>query len=516
MGRHTLMGRSPILLKLRQTRFSIALFALSLVASLSTASQSWATSGITYQGRLIGPDGTPISASSVQFKLQIRTPDSEDCLLYEELQTLNLSTTKGVFAISIADGTGVRQDTNSWGLFDALSNRKSFSFSSSDCTGINSYTPGVTDNRKFRVFFNDGTFAGWEALPTQTINYIPMAIETYAVGGYPASSLLKVADSGTLGTTTPLSTAQYNEILALTGGTSTLFEKAGNLNGSALPSVSSGESIRWNGSAWQAYTALTTESDPNVSAFAKASLPTCGTGEVLKSDGTSLTCVTDDTGSTPSDATATVKGIANFPTAGGLSVTGGAVSLPDVASAGTATKVTFDAKGRITSGTTLSESDIPTLSTAGKVSGNALTSGTIAGSTAINTSGNITTSGNVSATGSVTSGTMSTRTIDLYDSDNSNYIRLQTPTTGDLTSNFNLTFPSALGSANQVLGMNSGGTALENKSVTAGSGVTITHSAGGIEIAATGSGGTVTSVSGTSPISVATGTSTPVISLNDT
>ncbi|MGZ3788077.1 MAG: tail fiber domain-containing protein, partial [Bacteriovorax sp.] len=36
--------------------------------------------------------------------------------------------------------------------------------------------------------------------------------------------------------------------------------------------------------------------DPSVSAFAKAALPTCLAGEVLKSDGTSLSCVTDNTG----------------------------------------------------------------------------------------------------------------------------------------------------------------------------------------------------------------------------
>jgi len=111
---------------------------------------------------------------------------------------------------------------------------------------------------------------------------------------------------------------------------------------------------------------------------------------------------------------------------------------------------------------------------------------------------------------------MSTRTFDLYDSDSTNYIRFLTPATGTLTTDYNLVFPSALGTANQVLGMNAAGTALENKSVTAGAGVTVTHSAGGIEVAATGSGGTVTSVSGTAPISVATGTSTPVISIADT
>lgn len=60
-------------------------------------------------------------------------------------------------------------------------------------------------------------------------------------------------------------------------------------------------------------------------------------------------------------ATATVQGIANFPTAGGLSVSAGAVSLPNkvtAGSAGTASKsaaITVDAKGRVTA---LSDADI--------------------------------------------------------------------------------------------------------------------------------------------------------------
>ena len=55
-----------------------------------------------------------------------------------------------------------------------------------------------------------------------------------------------------------------------------------------------------------------TETDPGVQAFAKTSLPTCGAGEVLKSNGTTLSCVTDvdtDTNTTYSDATTSVAGL---------------------------------------------------------------------------------------------------------------------------------------------------------------------------------------------------------------
>jgi hypothetical protein len=57
------------------------------------------------------------------------------------------------------------------------------------------------------------------------------------------------------------------------------------------------------------------------------------------------------------------------------------------------------------------------------------------------------------------------------------------------------------------------GTGFTRATLTAGTGVTIANAAGAITINATGTGGTVTSVTGTSPVSVATGTTTPVISL---
>jgi hypothetical protein len=63
----------------------------------------------------------------------------------------------------------------------------------------------------------------------------------------------------------------------------------------------------------------------------------------------------------------------------------------------------------------------------------------------------------------------------------------------------------------QLLIGNTTGNTLTKATLTAGTGITITNGAGAITI--NGTGGTVTSVSGTAPISVATGTTTPVISL---
>lgn len=452
---------------------------LTALLLLFLSSPSFASSGITYHGRLMNPNGTPVTSSNVQFRLQIRTPGTQDCLLYEEIQSQDLSTTKGMFSLSLGDGTGVRQDSYAadWTLFDSLSNRKAFNFNVADCAGPTLYTPSPEDNRKFRVFFNDGSFAGWEALPTQTINFIPMSIESYAVGGFPSRSLLRFEDaSGNLINTSPLNNAQYTELLNLLAGTSSQYERAGRLNGVTLPALGNGESVRWDGSAWQTFTPIESgsETDPTVEAFAKSSLPTCGVGEVLSSDGTSFSCVNDATGGTPSDATTSSKGIVQI--GDGISVTTGIISLPDVVANGTYTKVTVDDKGRVVTGDNIDGDDI--------------TSGTIGGSTSINSSGNIHLSG---ASSKVTSNYIDTRRITLFDDQGTpGEILLRAPAT--VSPNYTLTFPVNDGDPGQVLS-------------TDGDGILSWISP---------SSGSVTSVSGTAPISVDnTNPATPIVSLSD-
>lgn len=128
----------------------------------------------------------------------------------------------------------------------------------------------------------------------------------------------------------------------------------------------------------------------------------------------------------------------------------GAVTLTNL---GSATLTLSIPAGQITdvdiSGT-LSESKIPTLTTAGKVSGSAITSGTLGGNVSLNTTGTITsgaitssglvsTSGNISATGSITGGTGSFSGLTIRGS------------------NRNFSFPTADGNSGQVLTTNGGG-----------------------------------------------------------
>ncbi|MBK7963499.1 MAG: tail fiber domain-containing protein [Bdellovibrionales bacterium] len=94
----------------------------------------------------------------------------------------------------------------------------------------------------------------------------------------------------------------------------------------------------------------------------------------------------------------------------------------------------------MTIGAALAEADIPTISTAGKVSGSAINTGTIGGTTAITTSGNLVTTGTVQ--GAIVNGT----NIRAYNG--SNYVQLAAPALGG---NINFSLPAADGAAGTLM-----------------------------------------------------------------
>ncbi|MGZ3794332.1 MAG: hypothetical protein ACXVCP_18430, partial [Bdellovibrio sp.] len=88
-------------------------------------------------------------------------------------------------------------------------------------------------------------------------------------------------------------------------------------------------------------------------------------------------------------------------------------------------------------------------------------------------------------------------------------------TAGTIGSGFGGTGLSTLGTANQILGINSTADAYEFKSITAGTGISISHGPNSITINSTASGGSVTNVSSANTdIGVGTGTTTPILTLN--
>lgn len=82
-------------------------FSLAL-AVFMISQAALAVSGVTYQGRILKPDGSPLAGANTQFKMQLRTPDAQNCLMYEEIQSLDLRNSNGAFSLTIGDGSGGR------------------------------------------------------------------------------------------------------------------------------------------------------------------------------------------------------------------------------------------------------------------------------------------------------------------------------------------------------------------------------------------------------------------------
>jgi len=386
-------------------------------------------SGITYHGRILKPDGAPLDNPSVQFKIQLLTGGAEACLMYEEMQTLNLQNTKGVFSLTINDGTGTRTDSTGLTIDQVFQNRGSFTFSSSTCmtggSGTTAWAPNASDGRKIQVLFKSDTMAQWEQLPVSNVNFSPMTIEAKQVGGFRPDNLLRVDDAAATSNTTPFTTTQLNNLVSLINGTSAQYVRSSGTAGAAMPSFNGTPSTLAAGSMW----------------FDSS------TSELKYYNGTTVMSVGAGGGGTGTVTGITVgTGLVDGTGVMGTVISStGTIALPNIGTAGAYYKVTTDAQGRVSSGVaSLLEADIPTLTTAGKVSGGAINSGTIGGTTAISTSGNLQTSGDITA-----------KRIFVQDS-GTNYAGIKAPAA--VTSTYSLTLPAALpASAGQVLSSDTSG-----------------------------------------------------------
>lgn len=85
-------------------------------------------------------------------------------------------------------------------------------------------------------------------------------------------------------------------IISVFGRTGNVTADLNDLSDVVIAAPTNGQVLRFNGTNWVAANVTYTETDPTVQAYAKSALPTCGAGQVLKSDGSTFSCVTDSTG----------------------------------------------------------------------------------------------------------------------------------------------------------------------------------------------------------------------------
>ena len=459
-----------------------------------------------------------------------------------------MANSKGIFDVPIGTGSKYFPTAPTKTLISVFDNTQTFDCASASNTPSGTYTPASGDIRRLRVQFHDGT--GWNLIsPDNEIRTVPFAAYSSSserLGNYLADDFLLKAGLPSCGANTFLS---WN-------GSALTCQSVSGANGGTVTNVSSA-----NGDITVATGTNTPVLTLNSGTGANQIVKLDGSGKLPALDGSQLTNLP---GGTISALTGDVSASGSGSVAATVNSVGGSMAANIHNAellANTATNnntanaiVRRDASGNFTAG-------VITANLTGNVTGS------VTGSASLN----ILKSGDT-MTGDLTFGSGKAS---IYTDSGANTVTLKAPTTigtsyvlkfpttvaisngqvltSDTSGNLSWTTPSTTATSySGVLPIANGGTnsstALSNNRImvsnggaivesaaltngqiligstgaapaaatlTAGSGVTITNSAGGITIAASGSGGTVTNVTGSAPINVATGTSTPVVSLAD-
>lgn len=277
--------------------FVLCLF-LIFAANYSDQALAASPAALSYQGRILKTDGTPLEYNNVSFIFQITNPNGS-CVIYQEQVTgYSFVNSGGVFDAPIGEGSVQYPLGGAANILEAFDNSKVFNCG--NCTlvngvytcvdGTNTYTASVGDFRKLRVSFYDGN--GWKTVsPDNIIRSVPYAgyaLSSQKLGSYIASDFLLKAGLPTCANGTFLS---YNGSAltceAVTGGsTGTVTAVSGNspisvATGTTTPSIS----ISQASSTTNGYLSSTDWNTFNNKLSVSATAPT-GAGQILRYDGT--------------------------------------------------------------------------------------------------------------------------------------------------------------------------------------------------------------------------------------
>ncbi|MEK2644339.1 tail fiber domain-containing protein [Bdellovibrio sp. BCCA] len=123
------------------------------LGALMFGATALATPGtLNYQGRILKSDGTALEYNNVSFAFEV-TNETGTCVFYrEQRNNVNMQGSKGIFDIPIGEGTKLYPTSLGYSLRDVFNNSVQHT-----CEGNTTYTPAFDEVRVLRVQFHDGT-----------------------------------------------------------------------------------------------------------------------------------------------------------------------------------------------------------------------------------------------------------------------------------------------------------------------------------------------------------------------
>lgn len=239
------------------SRFATIVVLLAGMFWAVNASANPGPAGLGLQGLLTDSSGQPV-LGTVTFRLQV-LDSTESCVLFEEYHTAqNLTATSGAFTLNMGSGSGgVNKVDNSASIKANIFRNDVTPLTVTDCTNPLVLSSGL--NRKVRITFDAGS--GPVTLsPNVTIQSSAYASVAETLQGKSPSEFAVLKDDASTvlnqsNLETLFSATNFPTLMGLVAGSSTTYERAGRLNGATLPTIGTGESLRWNGTGWDSFVA---------------------------------------------------------------------------------------------------------------------------------------------------------------------------------------------------------------------------------------------------------------------
>ena len=218
------MKKSKRAKNMKRPHIFLSLVMIALAIVLQAPRAEAVPQGIVIQGRLLN-GSTPVESASVVVTAKVTSTGASECVLFEEEQTLNLTSSSGLLAITLGTGTRTANDKG-LSLAQVFSNKTQAITSLSCSAGGTSYTPSSTDARNVYLTFNDNGTVIAMGTP-YLVQAVPFAMEADRLSGLTSTEFIQVTSDTTQAKLNALmTTTAYQTLTDLIAGSSSLYAPA--------------------------------------------------------------------------------------------------------------------------------------------------------------------------------------------------------------------------------------------------------------------------------------------------